>query len=127
MRRTVDIVCRNEACGFVELNVQVEEDATVSCKVCHELAEQKWWGTPTHNAEWSDRDAVVIFRKPDGTYSFPARNDKPTPPGWERLTAKSDRQVARLEQMTNTLHQDRWYEKGSGRGFDDHFRGEKYD
>ena len=25
-------------------------------------------------AQWSDRDAVVIFQKPDGTYAYPGQN-----------------------------------------------------
>lgn len=124
MRRLVDVTCRK--CKHTEIDVYLEDTEIAVCKKCHSLAEQVWWNTRSHDAEWSDKDAVVVFRKPDGTYSFPAINSKPTPPGWERIVAKSERQVADIERMTGTLNQDRWYDHGTGRGFDDDFRGKRY-
>lgn len=67
---------------------------------------------------WDTRESVVVFEKPDGTFSFPARNDKPTPPGWHRHEARTDRELARLERLTGTRNERRWYDS-NGRGFDD--------
>lgn len=77
------------------------------------------------SAQWSEGDKVVIFKKPDGTYSFPATNSKATPPGCERIEARSDRELAKIEKMTNTLNESRHFDR-NGRGFDDTFRGERY-
>lgn len=93
--------------------------------------EQDWLPRSRHNAQWCDRDAVVIFENPNpldagSRFSFPARNDKPTPPGFVRHEARSDREVAQLERMTGTRNHSRWYDS-NGRGFDDTYRGQRID
>ena len=73
----------------------------------------------TRMAEWSDRDAIVVFKKPDGTYDYPARNDKPTPPGCERVVIKNLREAERFEKLTGTRNEAIWYDRGSGRSIED--------
>lgn len=77
--------------------------------------------------QWDERDAVVVFRKPDGTYSYPAVNNKPTPQGCERIVMRSLREVEAFEKRANVRSEIAWYDRGSGRGHDDDFRGSRYD
>lgn len=79
------------------------------------------------STEWHPSESITVFRKPDGTYSYPMRSDKPTPPGCERVVIRSDRELAKHEQQANVLSERRWFDKGSGKGFDDTYRGERYD
>lgn len=84
--------------------------------------EQRWWErSAQRRTQWDEKDSVVVFRKPNGEFSFPARNDKATPEGCERLVARSDREVAALERMTGTKNERRWFDS-NGRGFDDEVR-----
>lgn len=51
--------------------------------------------------QWDDKKAVVVYRKPDGSISYPARNDAPTPPGCERVVMRSLAEVNRFERQNN--------------------------
>ena len=67
---------------------------------------------------WDMKDAVVVFKKPDGTFSYPARNDKKTPPGCERITMRSLREVERHERVAGVRSEIVHFDRGSGNGFD---------
>lgn len=67
------------------------------------------------NAVWDVSESAVVFKKPDGTYSFPTRNDKPTPPGYERVEIRSDADMARIERDAGVQSERRWFDPGSGR------------
>ena len=77
------------------------------------------------SAQWGDRDAVVVYQKPDGCYSYPGRNDRPTPQGCERIVMRSLREVEAFEKKANVRSEMAWFDKGTARGFDDTYRGEK--
>ena len=78
-------------------------------------------------AQWSDKDAVVVFRDADGKIRYPGRNDTPTPAGCERVVMRSLREVEQFERTHGVRSEMAWFDKGSGRGHDDKFRGERYD
>lgn len=78
------------------------------------------------NAQWSDRDAVVVFKKENGDYSYPMNNQKPTPAGCERIVMRSLREVEAFERKAGVLNEAMHFDKGNGRGFDDTFRGQRY-
>jgi hypothetical protein len=78
------------------------------------------------NAQWGDRDAVVVFRKPNGELSYPMVNNKPTPPGCERIVMRSLREVAKFEKENHVLHEASHFDKGTSRGFDDNFHGRPF-
>lgn len=81
--------------------------------------EQHWWKRyPRAATQWSDADAVVVFRKPDGTFSYPAVNTKPTPEGCERITLRSLREVEAHERAANVRSEIAWFDRGSGNGND---------
>jgi len=70
-------------------------------------------------AEWNDRQAVVVYQKPDGTFSYPGRNDRPTPPGCERITLRSLRAVEAFEKKAGVRSEIAWYDAGTGRDASD--------
>ncbi len=81
---------------------------------------QHWWARSNQRATvWDKSEWATVFKKPDGSYSFPAIADKPTPPDCERITIKSDAEMARVEKAANVRSERRWFDKGSGNGHDD--------
>jgi hypothetical protein len=68
--------------------------------------------------QWSDKDAVVVYRKPDGSIVYPGRNDSPTPAGMERVVMRDLRSVERFEREHGVRSEMAWFDRGSGRGFD---------
>ncbi len=125
MTRNIDLHC--DSCGHNLVDRFTAENETVRCGKCGAVMTHVWWSRPKKAfTEWPEGEAAVVFEKPDGTFSFPGRNDKPCPPGWTRHVARSDRQMAQLERMTGTRSEARWFDRGSGRGHDDSFRGKDY-
>lgn len=77
------------------------------------------------NAQWSDRDMILVFKKPDGEYSYPMTNSKSTPKGCERIELRSLREVESFERKAGVKNEAMHFDR-NGRGFDDTFRGEKF-
>lgn len=124
MPRYLDLEC--SVCGEKVIDLFVMQ---VPSEVIHIERED---GTPCYGsmehlflpqsrsyAQWSDKDAVVVYKKPDGSYSYPGRNDLPTPQGCERVVMRSLREVQQFEKTSGTRSEMAWFDKGSGRGFDD--------
>jgi hypothetical protein len=81
--------------------------------------DQHWWKRTTRNrTEWDEKDAVVVFKKPDGTFSYPAINSKPTPEGCERIVMRSLREVEAHERIANVRSEIAWFDRGTANGFD---------
>jgi len=120
MKRMVDLRC--PSCAKEMADQFLSDSVTVKCE-CGSDMEQIWWKRRTQRSTcWDEKEAVVIFERLNpideaSRFSFPARADKPTPPGMIRHVARSDREVGQLERMTKTLNQDRWYDR-NGKGFD---------
>jgi hypothetical protein len=121
--RFLDLVCH--ACE-TELydKFYMEVPDVIPCPNCNNPMD-RLWTVSRRNAEWSDRDAIVVYRKPDGSISYPGRNDAPTPAGCERITMRSLRQVESFERQHGVRSEIAWYDKGSGRGHDDMLMGRK--
>ena len=90
------------------------------------------WSDPghTHTAQVHPRERIILWRHPkSGRVVYPGRNDAPMPEryrklGYERVELSSLRSVERFEKESHAAgHGVRsevaWYDKGSGRGFDD--------
>jgi hypothetical protein len=113
-----NVVCYCPRCDR-ERDVICREDDIVPCPTCHAAMEQRWWQRITRdNTQWSEKDAVVVFRKPDGTFSYPAVNTKPTPEGCERIVMRSLREVEAHERSAGVRSEIAWYDRGSGNGHD---------
>ncbi len=127
MPRLVDLVCKS--CGHEERDryVQIIPDK-FECGHCGGESEEVWWGIrSTHDAQWGDRDAVVVFRDAaTGNIRYPGRNDRPTPAGYERLTMRSLREVEAFEKSAKVTCEAMHYDSGSGTARpDEHWRGER--
>jgi hypothetical protein len=103
------------------------------CPNCHApLAVGDWPWCPhgptraSRQAEWSDADAVVVFKDKNGKFRYPGQNSVVTPKDCERITLRSLRAVEQFEKIANVRSEIAWFDRGSGRGFDDMFRGEDY-
>lgn len=57
---------------------------------------------------------VLLFRKPDGSYSFPGVNDAPTPEGCQRVELRTVDEVRKLEREVNRIEYAR-HEEAHGR------------
>jgi hypothetical protein len=121
MRRLVDIYCA--PCDY-RTECICAEDEVVCCPHCLSPMEQQWWARRRQQATvWDPSEWATVFKRTDGTYSFPMKADKPTPPGCERITIKSDAEMAWVEREAGVRSERRWYDKGSAAGFDDTHRG----
>lgn len=92
-------------------------DAASSCVgVCDEVFLPR--ATRTASAFGKD-ELTLAFRKPDGTYSIPMRNNAPTPPGCERIEMRSLREVEAFERRSGLRSEAAHFDRGTARGFDD--------
>jgi len=128
MPRLVDLVCKS--CGHEERDRYVETQPDCLrvdfCNECKGICEEIWWPRPRKNAQWSDRDAVVVFRDAGGKLRYPGRNDVPTPKGYERLVMRSLREVEAFEKQAKVTCEAMHYDSGSGTARpDEHWRGER--
>ena len=71
----------------------------------------------TASHQWADRDAVLVFKNPDGTYRYPGRNDVATPTGCERVLIKDMAALRRLEREGGVVSHIANYDS-NGRSFD---------
>ena len=69
-------------------------------------------------AQWSDRDSITVFRKPDGTFSYPMRNDVKTPPNCERVSIRSLPELRAFERQAGVTSHIANYDS-TGRSIDD--------
>lgn len=97
----------------------------VHCKTdkssrCRGVMEQVFLSARGRSAGWSDKDAVVVFKKPDGSISYPGRNDAATPKGCERVVMRSLREVERFEKDNGVRCEAMHFNKGNGPEIIDH-------
>ena len=123
MPRSVDFIC---ACGRRDWAI-AGIDETRACPDCGAAMTQDWWTRDRGSyAQWGDRDAVVVHVNndpacpDDARLRYPARNDAPLKEGYERVTLRSLREVERFERQHNVRSEMAWFDRGSGRGFDDY-------
>lgn len=123
MRRLVDLYCA--PCDYCTEAI-CAEDEVMRCPKCLSPMEQQWWSRRRQQSTvWDQSEWATVFKRDDGTYRFPMRSDAPTPPGCERITIKSDADMARIERAANVRSERRWYDRGSGRGEDDTHHGRR--
>ena len=113
-----NVVCYCPVCDK-EMDVLCREADKVRCPHCEIEMEQHWWKRQARQTtQWDEADAVVVFKKPDGTFSYPAINTKPTPEGCERIVMRSLREVERHEKEAGVRSEIAWFDRGSGNGHD---------
>ena len=121
MPRMLDLVCSECHLEMPDFFVMTVPDRIIHFRCGGEMT-PIFTAPGSRPAAWRDQDAVVVFRKPDGTYSYPMTNTQRTPAGCERVVMKSLREVERFEQAAGVLNEAMHFDR-NGRGFDDTFRG----
>lgn len=121
MPRYLDLECENCGEQIIDLFVRTVPDRVIHVEQkdgtpCHGIMSHLFLPSSRRYSQWSDRDMVVVFRKPDGTLSYPMVNDKPTPHGCERIEMRSLREVEKFEKQNGVRSEMAWFDKGSGRG-----------
>lgn len=114
MPRLVDLVCKS--CGKEERDRYIEVPHVYLCIDCNGECDEIWWAPRTRkDAQWSEKDAVVVFRDPaTGSIRYPGRNDRPTPAGHERITMRSLREVEAFEKVSKVRCEAMHFDSGSG-------------
>lgn len=112
MRRLVILHCT--PCN-ISTEAMCEEDEEYCCATCGSPCEQQWWArSPRDRTQADEKDSVVVFRKPDGTYAYPAVNTKPTPEGCERIVLRTAAEVERHEREAGVRNESLWFNSGNG-------------
>lgn len=86
----------------------------------------KLGGSKRGYAQWDDSTSVMIHRNPQtGDVRYVGSHDAKLKPGYQREYLRSLREVERFERDNGVRSEMAWFDKGSGRGFDDHHNGVK--
>ena len=72
----------------------------------------------TRNAQWSDKDATVVYKDSTGRIRYPMRNDEPTPADCERVEIRSMAEMARFERVHGVTNEVRHFDHGEWRGLE---------
>jgi hypothetical protein len=103
-----------------------EVDDQRTCPSCHAQMEQDWLPRLGRDAQWNDHTSVMIHVDPKtGDIRYPGNHDAKLKPGYERQYLRSLREVERFEREHNVRSEMAWFDKGSGRGHDDEYRGKR--
>ena len=124
MPRMLDLQCPGCEFQYIDKFFMVVPDK-ILCPQCG-MPMERIWSVQSRPTEWSERDSVVVFKDANGKIRYPPRNDAQTPPGYERIVMRSLRQVEKFEREHGVRNEAVWYDRGSGRGFDDHFHGKAH-
>jgi hypothetical protein len=77
-------------------------------------------------AQWDDATAVEVHINAEtGDVRYPGQHNRPLKQGYARHYLRSLREVERFEQSHNVRSEMAWFDRGTGRGFDDHQHGKK--
>lgn len=118
-----DMVC--SACGQIKKNLHLENNGR-RCPQCRKGHMEILWSTHYQRdaaVHTSERTALFYSAK-EKKFSYPGRNDQPVPGrlkkrGYERVEFPSLRAIEQHERQTNTRSERAWFDKGSGRSFDE--------
>ncbi len=117
MPRMLDCVCHSCGHEFRD-KFFMEVPDVIPCPSCGAAMDRLWSVSRRERTCWDERDAILVFRKPDGSLSYPARNDKPTPPGCERVVMRSLQEVNKFERAHHVCCEAMHYDR-NGRGYGD--------
>jgi hypothetical protein len=92
------------------------------------MMEVLWTTSRVHSAAIHPSERSVVWENAvTGDVKYPARNDIPIPDryskqGFVRREFTSLGEIRQFEKEHKVLHEASWFDKGSGRGFDDEYR-----
>lgn len=112
-----DVRC--PTCGYeIEDLLMPTAPDVIRCFDCGNEAEIVYRARHSAHAQWSDRDACVVYRDADGRIRYPARNDGPTPAGHERIEIRSMAEMHRFERAYGVTNEAAHYDHGDYNGFE---------
>jgi hypothetical protein len=111
--------------GHIFESTQPPEASSVCCIYpgCQRTAARVWMGRQYATA-FDKSETTVVWEHPGtGEVQYPGRNDVPIPKrlqarGFVRRELRSLREVERFEQQHGVRNERAWFDKGSGRSFD---------
>lgn len=119
--RMLDYDCH--VCGHqIRDQLFMEVPNVYPCPQCGAAMDRAWYVLRRERTQWDERDAVVVFRKPDGSIVYPGQNTARTPSGCERVVMRSLREVDKFEREHNVVNERMHFDR-NGRGMDDKFFG----
>lgn len=123
--RLLDLECQK--CGavirdkfFRKVPRKIIHRRTDKTSRCRGEMAQAFLPRGSRHAQWGDKDAVVVFKKADGSISYPGRNDVATPKGSERIVMRSLREVEKFEKEQNVRCEAMHFNRGNGVEVIDH-------
>ena len=125
MPRMSDFECRRCHAVLIDVYQHVHKAVTLHREVargvrCRGVCDEVFLPRHVRNASaFGASEVTLAFRKPDGTYSIPMRNDAPTPPGYERIEMRTLREVDAFERRSGLRSERAHFDRGNARGFDD--------
>lgn len=118
-----DLIC--DKCGDIVLDAL--STAIGSKCICRKGRMEIYYGNwgKRNATPVSAKEAAVVYKHPKtGKVIYPGRNDQPMPAryqaqGYERVEMRSLRQLEQFSEKNNVRSEAAWYDRGSGRGFED--------
>ena len=118
-----DMICLN--CEAVQCDAPLELEGD-RCKICRNGCMEILWQTHYQRdaAVHTKERTALYYSAKEKKFSYPGRNDQPVPDrlkrrGYERVEFSSLKAIEQHEKQTNTRSERAWFDKGSGRSFDE--------
>lgn len=125
MPRYLDLECSGCGAEVSDLFVMKVPDRIIHME-CGSVFELVYRVRQNQVVQLSEKDAIVVFRAADGRLRYPGRNDAATPTGFERIELRTRSAVDQFCKQNNVRHEATDFDRGTGRGHDDTYRGEHY-
>lgn len=119
-----DYVCD---CGKVFESWNTVANCDTSTCECGAAAKIAWLPRHQFRTAFDASETTVVYMNAQGEVNYPGRNDVPVPDrlrkqGFERVELRSLREVERFESKHGVRNERAWFDKGSGRSFDNNGR-----
>ncbi len=118
-----DMAC--PACGVTFENQPLTLEGQL-CGTCASGRLEILWGATSKRdaAVHSSERTALFYSAKENKFSYPGRNDQPIPDrlkrrGYERVEFSSLKSVEQHEKQTGTRSEMAWFDRGSGRSFDE--------
>ena len=109
---------------------EFQECDAAQCPHCEETGVLTYLPRTQFRTAFDNSEVTVLWMTPQGEVNYPGRNDVPIPErlqaqGFERVELRSLRAVEQFESKHGVRNERAWFDKGSGRSFDNDGRDPK--
>jgi hypothetical protein len=107
-------------CDAVRFDVEFHGEPHVSCIDCPAEMEVLWSSPSSRRASVHPSERAVVYENPTtGEVRYPPRNDQKAPEGFIRREMCNLSEIHQFEKEKGVRSEIAWFDRGSGRGFDD--------